>query len=315
MRSLPLDRAIEQFRRYMVEEEQASPHTVRNYISDLAQFEAFVKSLFPQGMDPSEIDTMTLRAYLGHLHQRGLSKVSIGRKLASIRSFFKHLHREGRLKANPARALFTPRQAKKVPRVLSEEEAAGLVESAPAKESNGLCALRDRALLELLYATGLRASEVVGLDFERLYLHDGVVRVVGKGRKERIVPFGAPAARALEAYIAGREKQFPSAPARPVFINRSGGRLTSRSLQRIVEKSALNAPFDKDASPHTLRHSFATHLLARGADLRAIQELLGHSSLSTTQKYTHVALGQLKSTYDASHPRAKRAKKRDAEGE
>ena len=302
------EKTIEEFGRYLRDERRVSDHTLRNYLSDLDQFFAFAESLFPGGLAAKDVDTLTLRTYLGFLHQKGLSKSSVMRKLATLRTFFRYLHREGRVPSNPARALHTPRQMKKVPRVLSEEEAAALVEASPSPDVKTLAGLRDRALLELLYATGLRASEVVGLDMERLLLRERIVRVFGKGKKERIVPFGEPAARAVEAYLAARPDGEKLGPSSPVFCNLKGGRLTSRSLQRIVEKYVKLTPMDKDASPHTMRHSFATHLLSRGADLRAIQELLGHESLSTTQKYTHVAAARLKAVYDSAHPRAKRSK-------
>ncbi len=310
-----MQKSVKQFERYLRDEKRVSDHTLRNYLSDLEQFRAFLKKLFGDNVAPADVDTLTLRAYLGHLHQKGLSKSTVMRKLATLRSFFRFLHREGRVASNPARALHTPRQLKKVPRVLTEDEAAALVEGPPAPGGESLGGLRDRAMLELLYATGLRASEVVGLDFERLHAGDNLVRVIGKGRKERIVPFGEPAARALEAYLAERNAKFPARPGDPVFVNLRGGRLTARSLQRIVEKYLPAIPTDKDASPHTLRHSFATHLLSRGADLRTIQELLGHASLSTTQKYTHVATAQLKAVYDSAHPRARRRGKNDEDGE
>lgn len=302
-----MKKAFDAFERYLSDERRLSPHTLRNYLSDLRQFYTFLKPLYPDGVKLSEIDALTLRTYLGYLHQRGLSKASIMRKLATLRSFFRLMNREGRIRSNPARAIHTPRQLKKVPRVLTEEEASALVE-APGllPHPYSLAGLRDRALLELLYATGLRASEVVGLNLEGLRLDDGIVRVIGKGDKERIVPFGGPASIALRAYIAERSKKFQAGPSDPVFLNLRGGRLTSRSLQRIVKRYLPMIPYDKDASPHTFRHSFATHLLNRGADLRTIQELLGHASLSTTQKYTHVATSQLKATYNATHPRARR---------
>ena len=305
--------ALNDFERYLRDERQVSAHTLRNYLSDLEQFRAFMQTTMPQVGGPEAVDTLVLRTYLGYLHQRGISKASVMRKLAALRAFFRFLHREGRVPANPAKVLHTPRQIKTVPRVLSEAESVSLVEApaapsdeGPRSEAQLLARLRDGALLELLYATGMRASEALGLDMEGLLLKEGIVRVWGKGKKERIVPFGEPAARAVEAYLAARPDFAALAPASPVFCNLKGGRLTSRSLQRIVEKYAKLAPMDKDASPHTLRHSFATHLLARGADLRAIQELLGHESLSTTQKYTHVAATQLKAVYDSAHPRAHR---------
>lgn len=305
--------ALTDFQRYLRDERQVSAHTLRNYLSDLEQFFSFLGSAMPQLKGPEAVDTLVLRTYLGYLHQRGISKASVMRKLAALRAFFRFLHREGRVPSNPAKVVHTPRQIKKVPRVLSEAESVCLVEApsappdaGPRSQAQLLARLRDRALLELLYATGMRASEAVGLDMEGLLLKEGIVRVWGKGRKERIVPFGEPAARAVEAYLAARPDSAALGPASAVFCNLKGGRLTSRSLQRIVEKYATLAPMDKDASPHTLRHSFATHLLARGADLRAIQELLGHESLSTTQKYTHVAATQLKAVYDSAHPRAHR---------
>ncbi len=299
-----MKRAAETFERYLRDEKQVSPHTIRAYLSDIEQLLGFLSTIFPGGVSAEKIDTLTLRGYLGYLHQKGLSKASVMRKLATLRAFFRFLHREGRVKSNPARALRAPRQIKKVPRVLSEAVAAGLVETPEPSAEHPLQGLRDRAMLELLYATGLRASELVGLDSERLLLEERMVRVIGKGRKERIVPFGEPAARALEAYLKVRPGAFNARS--PVFVNLRGGRLTSRSLQRIVDKHVTALNEETGASPHTLRHSFATHLLARGADLRAIQELLGHASLSTTQKYTHVATAQLKALYDRSHPRARR---------
>ncbi len=298
--------ALADFEHYLSEERRVSSHTLRGYLSDLEQFRAFLATAFSGIRHPEEVDTITLRAYLGFLHQKGISKASVMRKLAALRAFFRFLHREGRVAANPARVLHTPRQIRKVPRVLSEGESALLLDSPSTAGSPALATLRDRALLELLYATGMRASEVVGLDLGRLYLSERIVRVWGKGQKERMVPFGDHAARAIEEYLAARPDGKALKPESAVFCNLKGGRLTSRSLQRIVEKYVKLAPMDKNASPHTLRHSFATHLLARGADLRAIQELLGHESLSTTQKYTHVAATQLKAAYDAAHPRAHR---------
>lgn len=303
-----LSQALDGFCRYLKDERRVSSHTLRNYLSDLRQFEAFLHRLFPRGVALREVDLMVLRAFLGHLHQKGLSKASVMRKLSAVRALFRFLHREGRIERNPARLLATPRQLRKVPRVLTEGEAASLVEAPPDPRAKRLGGLRDRALLELLYASGLRASEAVGLDFEGLDLSERVVRVLGKGRKERIVPLGEPAAAALGAYLSVRVEAFPAGAADPVFVNLKGGRLTTRSVQRIVEKYLPALPSDADASPHTLRHSFATHLLSRGADLRTIQELLGHASLSTTQKYTHVATAQLKAVYDAAHPRARRGR-------
>ncbi len=308
-----LGKEIDGFKGHLRDEKRVSPHTLRNYLSDLSQFSTFLKNLFPRGVEPGQIDTITLRAYLGYLHQQGLTRSSVGRKLAALRAFFRFLHREGRITSNPARALFTPRQSKKVPRFLTEEEVGRILEDVPQKMGNTFGAIRDNAMVELLYATGLRASELVGLDLDRLHLEERIVRVIGKGDKERIVPFGEPAARALEVYLSARRSTFPGSVEMGVFLNLKGTRLTSRSLQRVVHGRVVRAPLDKDASPHTLRHSFATHLLSRGADIRVIQELLGHASLSTTQKYTHVATSQLKALYDEVHPRARRKPKPDEE--
>jgi len=308
----------DQFRFYLDDEKRFSPHTVKNYISDIDQFIEFTGRIFPQGIEIQAIDVTALRGYLGFLHSRGLNKRSVMRKLASLKSFFRFLVREGHLSRNPAKILHSPRLAKTIPRVMSEEEAGILIESpgtVPRKETKNspVASARDLALLEMLYATGLRASEIVSLRFENLFTADGIIRILGKGRKERIVPFGDSAGKALSSYLSvrggGRK------PADFIFLNLKGGPLTSRSLQRIVEKYGKELFMEKDPSPHTFRHSFATHLLARGADLRTIQELLGHQSLSTTQKYTHIAAAELKKIYDSAHPRAKKQAHREKDDE
>lgn len=286
------------FFRYLGSERAASPHTVRSYRRDLAEFAAF---LGEQGAgrpaDIARVDARTIRAYLARLHGRGLEPASIARQLAALRSWFRFLVRRGLAGRNPAREVRSPRLGRKLPSFLPIDETVALLEAkalaAPERD-------RDLAILEMLYAAGLRVSELAGLDVDDVDRAERTVRVLGKGRKERIVPFGEQAARALDAYLGRR------GDARgPLFRNRPGGRLTVRSVHAIVRRAAKAAGLARPVSPHTLRHTFATHLLDAGADLRAIQELLGHSRLSTTQRYTHVGAEQLMRVYDAAHPRAR----------
>jgi len=280
-----------------------SEHTLTSYESDLRDFESFVK-LRKTAFEL--IDHIFIRDFLGHLYERDLQKTSVARKLACLRTFFKFLVREGRLKTNPAELISSPRLPKKLPSHLPEDEAAAVVEM---PQGSSLKDLRDRAVLELLYASGLRVRELAGLNDENLDLSQQLVRVFGKGRKQRIVPFGEFAAKALTAYLTERDRLGLSHPEddgqTPVFVSIRGRRLNARDVQRLVEKTRLRLPSGRRLTAHTLRHSFATHLLERGADLRAIQELLGHSSLATTQKYTHVSLEHLRAEYDKAHPKAK----------
>ena len=281
------------FLRYLALERDASPHTLRSYRSDLAEFERFVGP----GKALDAVDARTVRGYLAHLHARRLEPASVGRKLAALRSWFRFLVRRGALQRNAAREVRGPRVPKKLVSFLPIDEATALVEG---KALRGTARPRDLAILELLYASGLRVSELAALTLDAVDRAGRTVRVLGKGRKERIVPFGASAARALEAYLAGR-----AATCGPLFTNHRGGRLTPRAIHAIVRRSAVAAGIARRVSPHTLRHTFATHLLDAGADLRAIQEFLGHSRLSTTQRYTHVGADQLMRVYDAAHPRAR----------
>jgi integrase/recombinase XerC len=245
-----------------------------------------------------------MRSYLAYLRAEGISKTSMGRHLSALRTFFAVLKREGRMVANPAKAVGTPRRDKTLPETLSVSEAAAVVE---AKGREGALGARDRALLELLYATGLRVSELVGLRVEDVDLSARQVRTVGKGRKERVVPFGQPAAAALRTWLKERRDLGPSAAAAEfLFLNARAGRLTDRSVRRVLDRAMTAAAVPRHASPHALRHSFATHLLAAGADLRSIQELLGHSSLSTTQRYTHLDVERLLEVYRKSHPKAEK---------
>ena len=288
-------RYIFDFLRYLKTEKNVSPHTERSYLSDLEQLFDFLGET-----DLAMADHQTLRQYVGHLVKLKVRKSSIARKLSAIRSFFKYLNRAGLLQNNPARLIATPRQEKRLPAVLTVDDALRLME-APGK--GDVTELRDRAVLEALYSTGIRASELTGMNREDISRHDRLIRIRGKGRKERIVPVGGKALDAIDAYL--RQRTTSGEPA-AVFIGPSGKRLTARTVQRILENYRKKLGLTSKASPHTLRHSFATHLLESGADLRSLQELLGHASLSTTQRYTHLNIDMLMETYDKAHPRARK---------
>src|SRR5579871_313916 len=275
-------------------ERHASPHTLRAYVADVREL------LAAAGDDPRAVRPETIRHWLRTVDGR-LERTSIARKLAAVRAFFRFLVRAGRLEADPAAAVGTPRTRRRLPAHLTLDEIDRLLATPPAE---GLAGLRDRAILEVLYSSGLRVSELVGLDWADVDREAGLLRVLGKGRKERVVPIGRPALRALDAYAAAAAAAGrPVAPG-AVFRNLRGGRLTARSVARLVERHVTASGTPTRATPHALRHTFATHLLGAGADLRAIQELLGHASLSTTQRYTHVDLRRLTDAYDRAHPRA-----------
>jgi integrase/recombinase XerC len=292
-------------------ERHASHETVRSYVSDLRQFQTFMNAEYPSmiALNPDAVKTESIRAYLHWLDRKREKSTSMARKLAALRSFFRYLQREGLVGLNPAEAIRTPKQPKHLPRVLTKDDAAALMEF-PADQVGG--ALRDRALLETLYSTGARVSELVGINLEDLRVSEGLAHLRGKGRKERIVPIGEVALGAIQAYLnqqplmASRDQKTTKRIPSPVFRNSRGGRLTTRSVTRIVARYS-NRLAGGSVSPHTLRHSFATHLLDEGADLRSIQEMLGHASLSTTQKYTHLATDQILAVYDKTHPRAGRS--------
>lgn len=286
------------FLRHLERERNASPHTLRAYAEDLSQFCAYLRRELGERARPADVDHLLVRGFLAELHQRGLRKSSAARKLAGLRSFFRYLCREGRLERNPARAIQTPRLDKRIPEVLDESQAAQLIEL----QGSDPASLRGRAILELLYGTGIRCAEAVALDVHELDLDARMVRVLGKGRKQRVVLFGRRAATALSAWLVERAKSRPRTDA--LFLNARGGRLSGRSVRALVATRVKQVALARRCSPHTLRHSFATHLLMRGADLRAIQELLGHSSLSTTQRYTHVDTRHLLEVYKKAHPRA-----------
>jgi integrase/recombinase XerC len=283
------------FLRYLKTEKNVSPNTERGYLSDLEQLFDFLGET-----DLSVVDHQVLRQFLAHLMKLKVRKSSIARKLSAIRSFFKYLNREGVLTTDPARLVATPRQEKRLPPLLTVDDAQRLMDAAKGDDDSGF---RDRAVLETLYSTGVRAGELIGINHEDINRHDRLIRIRGKGRKERIVPVGKRALEAIDAYSA-RKPGRASSPA--VFTNASGKRLTARTVQRILGNYRKKLGLPQKATPHTLRHSFATHMLESGADLRAIQELLGHASLSTTQRYTHVNLDSLMETYDKAHPRARK---------
>jgi integrase/recombinase XerC len=301
---------IQQFIRYLSLEKNASPHTCRCYRKDLEGFEDFLKSSgmylsASGGVEIEKADRMAIRKYMSSLHRKN-RKSSIARKISTLRSFFKYLTREQVIVSNPAKSVSTPKVEKTLPTTLTVDEAFRLMESPksiPEKSSevSKEIRLRDRAILELLYSSGLRVSELVGLNLDHLNSDLGIVRVMGKGRKERIVPVGVKAIEALKAYL---EERGVSRGEDPIFINSFGGRLTTRSVGRLTKKYTRHSGIFRKVSPHSLRHTFATHLLDAGADIREIQEMLGHSSLSTTQRYTHVSMGKLMEVYDKAHPRS-----------
>jgi integrase/recombinase XerC len=297
---------LEEWERYLVDERDVSPHTRKAYVDDVGRFLAFLSGFAgrdPAALEAGEVDALAVRSWLAALRADGQARTSIVRRLSALRSFFTFLQREGLVEGNPARGVATPRTEKSLPVSLSVPEAAAVVE-APAPDTE--LGLRDRALLELLYATGLRVSELVGLSLPDVDLPGRQVRTVGKGRKERIVPFGEKAAEALAAWLPARLALLRGRRVRgePLFLNARGGRLTDRSVRRVLDQALAAAEVSRHASPHALRHSFATHLLSAGADLRTIQELLGHASLATTQKYTHLDVERLMEVYRKSHPKA-----------
>jgi len=292
-----LSRQIASFCVYLDTERNVSPHTLAAYRRDLEQLAVFVIREKGEKAAAADVDHLLLRRYLALLG-KSAKKSSIGRKLAAIRSFFRYLLRSGDVAKNPAELIATPKKENRLPFHLDIDQVTTLVE-APADDQRH--ALRDRAVLEMLYSCGLRVSELTGLNIAELDLSGGMVRVMGKGGKERIVPVGSRAITAVREYLAGRGEPAGSGP---LFLNTRGQRINRRSVARIVDAHVLRIAAFKRISPHILRHTFATHMLEGGADLRAIQELLGHASLSTTQKYTHVGIDRLMEVYDKAHPKA-----------
>jgi integrase/recombinase XerC len=294
-----MQKLVFDFLNYLRNEKNVSPHTERSYLADLDQFFEFLGT-----GELARVDHQFLRRFIAQLMELGNTKSSIARKLSTLRTFFKYLNRQGVLAENPARLVATPRRERRLPAVLTVDDAQRLMDAPRGKKTGDPAGeLRDRAVLETLYSTGIRASELVGMNHEDINRHDGLIRIRGKGRKERVVPIGGKALNAIAAYASSKPA---SAALSAVFNGPSGKRLTARTVQRILENYRKQVGLQQKASPHTLRHSFATHMLESGADLRAIQELLGHASLSTTQRYTHLNLDSLMDVYDKAHPKARK---------
>lgn len=287
-----MDRYIDKFIKYLEIEKNVSDHTLINYATDLRDFADFNQD---RGLD--EIDHLTLRKYLAFLRQKNYSRRTIARKLSTLRSFFRFLCQERYIKVDPTTGLFTPKLEKKLPVFLTEEKMFKLLETPP---TDTLAGLRDRAILETFYSTGIRISELVGLNTDSVDFIGAAIKVRGKGKKERVLPIGEKALNVIRMYLAERK----SRQREPLFLNRRGTRLTQRGVRKMVSKYIKQIALQEKVSPHVFRHTFATHLLDRGADLRAVQELLGHVSLSTTQVYTHLTTQRLKDIYDKTHPRA-----------
>ena len=303
-----MNEAVVEFLRFLALEKNASELTVKAYREDLTQAATFFRDTY-QTQEPGQLNSRHVRAFTAWLHELGYAKTTIARRIAAVRSWFRFLCRQGTLTANPADGLRGPRQDKKLPHFLGETALVKLLEAPPQTSAMGM---RDQAILEILYSAGLRVSELTGLNSADLDLDAGLATVRGKGKKERLVFFGPGALGALHQWLAQRlellaAKKSPlgGKSKAAVFLNKNGTRLTSRSVGRLLEKYLAQAGLDPRTSPHTLRHSFATHLLDRGADIRSVQELLGHRSLATTQIYTHVTTVRLKESYLKAHPRAK----------
>ena len=288
---------IDKFIRHLEIERGVSQHTVRAYRKDLAEFYEHVKT------GPEKIDMLDVRGFVAEQIEGGLKKKTVSRRLSSVRSFFNFLYREGRIKANTAKLVSTPKVPKLLPRFLSVDDVFSLIEK---PEGIGFNPARDRAILELLYASGLRVAELSGLNTDDINMKESLIKIRGKGKKERIVPVGSKAVDALKSYTI--ERILLKSKDSALFLNRMGTRLTDRGVRRIVVKYAKALSIQGRIGPHTLRHTFASHLLQGGADLRVIQELLGHSSLSTTQKYTHLDITHLMDIYDKAHPLAREKK-------
>lgn len=295
--------AVNAFLRHLRVERNASELTLKSYSEDFESFADYLAERAPGVTGAAQVTTAILRGYLTYLHECQYARTTIARRLACLRSFFRYTTREGITESNPAQALRTPRVGRKLPHFLSTEQVAALLEAPPANEPMGL---RDRAILETMYSAGLRVAELVGLNVGDWDREANILRVLGKGRKERIAAVGRYAAKALGRWLEVRQPDESAAPdeQNALFLNRFGRRLTTRSIGRMLEKHLKVTGLDKLTTPHTLRHSFATHLLDGGADLRAVQELLGHKSLTTTQIYTHVSTRRMRDTYDHAHPHA-----------
>ncbi len=298
-----MDKYLSSFEDFLSSERNYSKHTLKAYIADIKEFGLVLKDMGLISADNGEIDfahmdETPIRTFISRLYGKN-KRVSISRKLASIRTFFEFLIRNGTIKSNPAKLVPTPKGEKRLPTFLTVDEVVKLVET---PGSDNVYESRDRAILELLYSCGLRVSELVGINLNNLDLTSMSVKVLGKGNKERMVPLGSKACTAIKTYLSQRLDLKPDDDY--LFVNSRGGRLSTRSIDRIIKKYAAISGIPKNISPHVLRHTFATHLLGGGADLRAIQEMLGHKSLSTTQRYTHISIEKIMEIYDKTHPRA-----------
>jgi integrase/recombinase XerC len=298
-----MDEALAEFLRYLAFEKNASAFTVKSYREDLNQAVDFFRGRYPdKGVEPTQLTTRLLRAYLAWLHEQGYAKTTVARRIAAVRSWCRFLCRQGVLAVNPADGLRGPRRDRKLPHFLSETDLDRLLQTPAADTPLGV---RDRAILETLYSAGLRVGELTALNLADVDLDSGLATVRGKGKRERLALFGPPALAALQRWLAQREVLAPQARSQAaIYLNKHGTRLTTRSVGRLLQKYLAQAGLDPRASPHTLRHSFATHLLDRGADIRSVQEMLGHRSLANTQIYTHVTTHRLRESYHKAHPRA-----------
>jgi integrase/recombinase XerC len=303
-----VDKAIQEFKNYLLVEKNASPHTLDGYLNDIAQFQDFLiqsgHAVESGTLQIEKIDRLAVRSFMGYLYEKKLSGTSMRRKLSTLSSFFRFLCREGTLENNVAKTVPAPRVQNKLPSYFSVDEMFRLLQ---LPEGEGFLPVRDRAMLELFYSCGLRISELVGLTLEDINLDSRMVKVLGKGGKERLLPLGRHCVEALKIYLNLRMDKISKVDpgTDKLFLNHRGAGITVRGMRKVVEKYIKRGNFPGGVSPHSIRHSFATHLLEGGADLRSIQELLGHSSLSTTQKYTHLTLDRLSEAYDKAHPRAK----------
>ncbi|HVO68336.1 MAG TPA: tyrosine recombinase XerC [Syntrophales bacterium] len=307
-----MEKEIEDFGIHMDVERNLSPNTRKNYLADVRQFKQFldannISAKRSNADNVIDIDYMVIRAFLGSLYRERLKKITVSRKVSALRTFFDYLQRKGKLKVNPAKMVQTPKTEKYIPAFLSVDEMFTVLDAKGRADAIGI---RDMAIIELFYSSGIRLSELVGLNMGDIDYEQGLMKVRGKGKKERIVPIGNKAIAAVRAYLEKRCEVSRTNVINdyngPIFVNRDGTRLSTRSVARILDKLVLASGLGRKISPHTLRHTFATHMLEAGADLRAIQELLGHESLSTTQKYTSVSVGRLMEIYDKAHPKAGR---------
>ncbi|MBN1380049.1 MAG: tyrosine recombinase XerC [Deltaproteobacteria bacterium] len=302
-----MEKAIQDFKKHMETERNLSAHTIKNYLVDLHQFHTFLETnpVYDIKLGLHDIDHMVIRAFLGSLYRQRIKKVTIARKIASLRAFFKYLLREGRINTDPANIIQVPRLEKYMPVFLSLDEISTVLESMKNEKAFNIM---DKAIIELFYSTGIRLSELAGLNIGDFDFKEGLVKIRGKGKKERIVPVGSYALKAMNNYLEDKKNtlkdNFKYNYFNAVFTNKNGQRLSTRSIARIVDKVIRISGIKKKISPHALRHTFATHLMNAGADMRSIQELLGHESLSTTQKYTAVSVGKLMEIYDKAHPKA-----------